>query len=864
MNTPAVWIILLGIWVFVLQSRVKKLEEMLEDLRFSKKSEPNNLTSLEIDATKIEARVEQTVTESEEEALEALSDVEVFKQTHTSPQQKVPLTKKPSKIMTFISEYFTGGNLLVRIGGVVLFFGLAFLVKYAAEHSVISMEVRLWAIAMTAVILMILGWRLRDREGAYGQILQGLGIAMLYLVIYGAAKFYAMLSLDIAFMLMLGVVLLGSILAVTEDALPLALFSTAGGFLVPILTSSGEGSHVVLFSYYAFLNVGVFIVAWYRSWRILNVVGFLFTFVIAGAWGILKYNAGYFSSTEPFLILYFLMYLFIAIVFTVKHPYEPKNLVDGTLVFGLPVVAFPLQLHLVQNISYADAYSAVVLGVVYLSLWFWLKQKEHTQLLSQSFLALAVVFFTIAIPYIFGADVSAALWSLEASGAIWIGLKQGRKITRYFGMLLLTVSLFAYPDDVGMFGVTVAEYLGYLIVILAAFIAAYLLNTSTQELPRFDAIVAKGFVTIAILWWFGSSVDILSLWYTFTQSQDILLVLLLGAVILYSVTHFITWPLLVSLLQGYLPLALLIFLIDSNDWLLHIHPFKDWGALLFALLFTLHFIMLYRYKTQWKYANALHLLGLWFMVLIGTLETHYHAAHAGFENTTLLLTWASVALVTSILLLIPGHYKGWLENYRKQYQYLGAGVLLLGLILWEVSMFSVAGQDSQGYVPLVNLLDIMQVLVLVTAGYWVYLHQTYVKDNVSVTLFTLLGLLGLALSSVIFARAIHAYYDIPYTMFDLWHSTYFQTGLSLLWSIIAILLMLLSKRYASRGLWLAGFGLLIVVVLKLFFVELASSGTIERIVSFMVVGGLLLVIGYFVPLPPSQETKHEDDTNAEA
>jgi uncharacterized membrane protein len=52
---------------------------------------------------------------------------------------------------------------------------------------------------------------------------------------------------------------------------------------------------------------------------------------------------------------------------------------------------------------------------------------------------------------------------------------------------------------------------------------------------------------------------------------------------------------------------------------------------------------------------------------------------------------------------------------------------------------------------------------------------------------------------------------------------------------------------------MAGFGLLIVVVLKLFFVELAHSGTIERIISFMVVGTILLLIGYFVPMPPSKE-----------
>ncbi|MDQ7083665.1 MAG: DUF2339 domain-containing protein [Sulfurovum sp.] len=93
---------------------------------------------------------------------------------------------------------------------------------------------------------------------------------------------------------------------------------------------------------------------------------------------------------------------------------------------------------------------------------------------------------------------------------------------------------------------------------------------------------------------------------------------------------------------------------------------------------------------------------------------------------------------------------------------------------------------------------------------------------------------------------------VTYRIIPLWNDSYLQTGLSILWSIIAIVIMLLSKRYANRPLWLGGFGLLLIVVLKLFFVELAHSGSLERIVSFLVVGSLLLVIGYFVPLPPSK------------
>ena len=48
-------------------------------------------------------------------------------------------------------------------------------------------------------------------------------------------------------------------------------------------------------------------------------------------------------------------------------------------------------------------------------------------------------------------------------------------------------------------------------------------------------------------------------------------------------------------------------------------------------------------------------------------------------------------------------------------------------------------------------------------------------------------------------------------------------------------------------------GLLGIVIAKLFLVDLSRVGTIERIISFVGVGLLTLVIGYFSPLPPATD-----------
>ncbi len=858
MNTPELWIIILGFWVFVLQSKIKHLEKLVVGLL---DSEQETVIKPAVHKEKPKYIVPKPVKVEvpKEEDSEYVSAVSTLKAEHATPKVSTRVVHpkeeyvhtEPSWLMEMLSNYFTGGNLLVRIGGVILFFGLAFLLKYAAEHSIIGIEMRLWGIGLLAVALLGIGWRLRAREGAYGQILQGLGVAMLYLVIYGASKFYGLISLEMAFVLMLGVVVLGSVLAVIEDSLPLALFATAGGFLVPILTSSGDGSHIILFSYYAFLNLGLFLVAWFRSWRVLTVVGFLFTFVIATAWGVFRYKSDIFATTEPFLILYFLMYLSISILFTIKHPYEPKNLVDGTLVFGLPVVAFPLQVNLVSIYEYGEAYSAVVLGTLYAGLWFFLKNKERTLLLAQSFLALSVVFFTIAVPYIFDADVSAALWSLESAGVIWIALKQNRRLTRYFGELLLFVSLFVYPDSVGIYGLSMAEYLGYMVITIATLVSAYLLDSHKKSLPSIDAAIAKIFLALGFVWWFGATIDILSLVHHFVQGQDMLFTLMLGMLLLMLVTLKLKWKLLINVLQGTLIVAMVIFAISANGRIFYIHPFSDMGAVLYGALFVLHYVLLYLYRKEWQWAKHLHIIGLWFFVGLGSVELHYHVIAMYQTSSASLLSFSVLPLVVSLGLLVPKAYKAWLEPQRENYQMLGAGGLLFALGLWQFKAFSQVLEGS--YIPFFNLLDMMQIAVLAVMAYWGYKNKSLLSEDGTKLLYGVLAIIGFLLLTVIFARTVHQSQHIAYTIHALWQSNYFQTGLSLLWSGLTIVFMVLSKRYMHRTLWMAGFGLLIVVVLKLFFVELASSGTIARIISFMVVGPLLLLIGYFVPMPPSKE-----------
>ena len=71
----------------------------------------------------------------------------------------------------------------------------------------------------------------------------------------------------------------------------LAIIALIGGFAAPFLVSTGSGNYKVLFTYLIILNSGLLFIAYYKSWRLLNILNFIFTAILFGSWlGFLQYD----------------------------------------------------------------------------------------------------------------------------------------------------------------------------------------------------------------------------------------------------------------------------------------------------------------------------------------------------------------------------------------------------------------------------------------------------------------------------------------------------------------------------------------------------------------------------------------------
>ena len=781
-----------------------------------------------------------------------------------------------SKAIGMAKDWFIGGNPFVRAGIILLFIGVVFLLRYSLERDLIPVELRLAGAAATALILLFFGWRLRERAGAYGLILQAGGIGLLYLTVFGAFSLYQLIPSAVAFGLLVIVVAAGVLLAVLQNSLSLAMFATAGGFLAPLLTSTGSNNYIGLFSFYALLNLGIVTIAWFKSWRLLNLLGFVFTFVIASLWGMDSYRPEFFSTTEPFLILFFLIYVVIAVLFAIRTPVNFKDKVDSTLVFGVPVIGFAMQVALMQDFEYGVAISALALGIFYLLLsrGLWKRYGKPQQLLAETFLSLGVIFATLSVPFAVDGALTAATWAIEGVGILWVSIRQQQWIRRAFAVFLHFAALGALGYQslsnqfYGLQGNPFAngEFIALLLIIASMLVCSHLLSKDFEgKRPYEKALSSALFFTPIALQWAAFEWEIIRFDLLDSVMELHLIYATIISTLLIISTRFKEW----NLVRHLIPLALfmagiaLLKLVDNGD------SFSSgYGSFLWPLAIITLYIALYFHQRKARFTTLLgsmHSTIIWLLALLLTHEVnHWMSAQFSSFNGWYL---ASLPLVGLAIIWLTLRAKIWPIAAHREQLINTVSLPFAGLsMLWVIaSLASPGNSDPLPWIPLLNPLDIVVASVGLTL-YRLYRQSspTGLKGTSELMRYATVLIIFIALNITIL-RVLHNYYGYSWSFPSLLQQPVTQTTLAIVWTLFGMILAWRGNRTLSRNLWFAGAALLALVVLKLFIVDFASSGTLERVISFISVGGLLLFIGYLAPMPSAlvsdDETAMPEDSN---
>jgi uncharacterized membrane protein len=811
--------------------------------------------------------------------------------TRPAARPAAPTRPPRGNALAPLRAWFFGGNTIVKAGVAILFVGLAFLARYAAEHSDVPIELRLAGIAAVALVLLGVGWRLRTRRAGYAQVLQGGAVAVLYLVLFAAFRLYDVIGVGAAFAGMASIAALAAALAVLQDARSLALVGAVGGFAAPLLVSTGQGDAAALFAYYLVLDMAIAAIAWWKRWRPLVLVAFVFTWIVAAAWGVLRYTPADYATGQTFLIAFVAVFLAMLIGGVRRGAIAAatedattgvrsgNTWVDGTLLFGLPTVAFALQAGLVHDTAYGVALSALAFGAVYVGLAWLLKRRRvlafgDGRTAFDASLAVATVFATLVIPFALDARGTAGAWTLEAAALLWVGFRQRRALPRVFGYVLFLLSSLAMATGWDRVGVPASFWNGYLwnglLAGAAAIGGALVVRRAVDRGDAADGedVAEPALVVLGSLWFAAAAALSISLFVAAAFRPATALATAAIVALGYSaLAARFRWTAIACAAAAFAPIALAVAGVQAfgvaapGDAEGFGNPLADGGWWAWTIAVVAFLATLRLAATRWPapLAGAVHATGALAATLVAAGIGQTVTGVLGDGATAWpLFGWLVVPALVLLVLPRPAFLGRWpMREQPAAWSRTAANVIAAWLVLWSLgaAVFSDGAAPPLPHVPFINPLDLAIGLALF-AVLRLVLER---RDPATASTrrrgapIAILSIVAFVWVNTILVRAFHHWTGVPWTLDGWTDSSAVQTGMTLLWTVLALATTWIAARRRLRTPWLVGAVLLAAVVVKLLVVDLEASGTVTRIVSFIGVGVLMLVIGYVAPLPAARK-----------
>ncbi len=795
------------------------------------------------------------------------------------PMQR-PAPQLPG-FVRLVVDFVKGGNIWAAGGVLMLLLGFGFLLTYMAERGMFSVELRIALAALCGMAMVAIGLRLRAKRPMYALILQGGGIGVLYLCAFAAAKITTLLPPAAALVLMVLLIIPAVALALLQKAQVLALFGFFGGFAAPILLSDGSGNYVALFSCYTLLNLGLLAIARFRLWRWLNLLGAVCTFVVMGAWGVRSYTVDKFSTVEPFLLGFCLIFVAITLLSVRRREFSFAHAPDAVLALGIPFVSVLFQWRLAVDLPHGLSVSAVAFGAFFILLAavVWRLWGESMRRLAEYYLASGVMLANLAVPLEISGSLTSSVWAAEGALLFFFACRSASWRIKIVALIMQAAGMMIFLWE---FFSGMGHTLLPTSILALSFLASACLQQrdavgKNAEEGEDDAIwpieggLERVLAFIGLFWWFGGLA--LECFGHAAQPWPMLLgAVSVSAALLYEAGRRLDFadlrlgagvPLAVAWLVLGASLARNIGLLGHPEVLLTQNLFAGWGGPAWLLFACGQVFCLWRGRD----ACAPKLHAAWAgLAALELLLACSSSGRALAYTMGLARAWVSFAgllpPLAYILALVglfgkPGRDLSQnplrREHARVLLGYVPA-LLFAALGLWLARSLFAEGSPRPlpVYVPLLNPLEIKQALCIAVFVLW----QTVLrKQNVSGLAMAPARLVRVAdilvfiwLHSLLF-RSVHWYTGLP--MSQVWSHGALQTALTVLWAVWGTAHIIVGNKFAARPLWVIGAALVTADTAKLFLLDFADKGTLFRIISFFVVGGIFLLIGWLAPLPPA-------------
>jgi len=401
-------------------------------------------------------------------------------------------------------EYAVASTWLMRLGVIALVICIGYFLKWSIDNGLLGPAGRV-AIAIIAGIGM-LAFGVKNFHKKYDTLAQGLlggGLAALYFSMYSAGPLYHLLPMTMVFGLMVLITVCAGLMAYRFNSQLVAIFGIIGGFVTPVILATPGESPVVLYVYMLILNLGIFGIAHVRNWRLLNYLGFVFTWLLIGV-SLSSYQVERdFNGTIACLTAMFILYGLIAFYYNLIQGRRSTQLeVTHALLNAFFYSATAYQLILEACGRPWPAVMAVGVALFYIfQVYVFIKRRSEDRSLLVCLIGMAGFFTAWAIPLMAEKETISICWSLQAFFFLWIGLKLNSNLLVNIAYILyaLVMGRLAFldlPDSYNGYnwqGVPMAEYWGVFFsriwtfgITIGSFFGAFVLyRRKIVQLPDF-------------------------------------------------------------------------------------------------------------------------------------------------------------------------------------------------------------------------------------------------------------------------------------------------------------------------------------------------------------------------------------------
>jgi uncharacterized membrane protein len=323
--------------------------------------------------------------------------------------------------------------------------GIFFTVKLAIDKQLINDAGKILIGLLSGTILIAVAHRLSKNYRAFSSILAGGGIAVLYFSIYQAFQSYHLLLQSSAFFAMILVTILAVILSVFYDKKELAIIAIIGGFCTPFFVSTGEGNYKILFSYMLILNIGMFCLAYFKKWNLVNIICYAFTILIFGAWMLNTYDVtkGHHYGGFLFATLFYFVFFGMNIINNLKRQTKFEGIDIGILISN-SFFYFCTGIYMLQSIQHGQYKGLFTLSLAVFNFafaFYFYKKKSADKNLIYLLIGLVLTFVSLTAPIQLHGNYITLFWACELILLYWLSVKSNIDLIKNASVVVLILTI---------------------------------------------------------------------------------------------------------------------------------------------------------------------------------------------------------------------------------------------------------------------------------------------------------------------------------------------------------------------------------------------------------------------------------------